>query len=193
MADKKAIGGLVKLIASLGVDYIEPRLERALVDGSLTEKLALSPFDAIRESINALSDDDGENTKQVGAIWINYLRNKVRVILMDALSPIIGEIDNVTDRALVQYLADIANDIVGILTDDEKNNKVQIKEYLDGLKLADRTREVFVAKLIALADGVVKDKALLKAFNTILAAIFDIVQGKQLSADTLEALGHDIV
>jgi hypothetical protein len=192
MADKKAIGGLVKLIASLGVDYIEPRLERALVDGSLTEKLALSPFDAIRESINALSDDNAENTKQVGAIWIDYLRNKVRVILMDALAPIIGEIDNVTDRALVQYLADIANEIVGILTDDEQNNKQQIAAYLEGLKLADRTRDVFVAKLIALADGVVKDKALLKAFNTILAAIFDVVQGKQLSSDTLEALGHDI-
>ena len=40
MADKKAIGGLVKLIANLGVDYIEPRLEKALKDGSLTEKLA---------------------------------------------------------------------------------------------------------------------------------------------------------
>ena len=177
MADKKAIGGLVKLIANLGVDYIEPRLEKALKDGSLTEKLALSPFEAIRDSINALSDDNAENTEQVGAIWIDYLHGKVRVILMEALAPVIGEIDNVTDRDLVQYLADIANDIVGILSDDEANNKAQIAAYFEELKKADRTRDVFVGKLIDLADSVVKDKAFLVLFKTGLNAVFDIVQG----------------
>jgi hypothetical protein len=191
MADKKVIGGLVKLIASLGVDYIEPRLEKALVDGSLTEKLALSPFQSIRDSINALSDDDADNTKQVGAIWIDYLRNKVRVILMEALAPVIGEIDNVTDRALVQYLADIANDIVGILTDDVANNKQQIADYFTALQKADRTREVLIGKLIALADGVVKDKALLSMFETILNAVFDLIQGKEIEASTARLLAGE--
>ena len=188
MADKKAIGGLVKLIANLGVDYIEPRLEKALKDGSLTEKLALSPFEAIRDSINALSDDNENNTEQVGKIWIDYLHGKVRVILMEALAPVIGEIDNVTDRDLVQYLADIANDIVGILSDDEANNKAQIAAYFEGLKKADRTRIVFVGKLIALADGVVKDKNLLDLFTTVLNAVFDIIQDKEIDANTARVL-----
>ena len=192
MADKKAIGGLVKLIANLGVDYIEPRLERALKDGSLTEKLALSPFESIRDSINALSDDNENNTEQVGKIWIDYLHGKVRVILMDALAPIIGEIDNETDRELVQYLADIANDIVGILTDDEANNKVQIKSYFDALSKADRTRDVFVGKLIDLADGVVKDKNLLDLFKTVLNAVFDIIQGKVIDASTARLLAGEV-
>lgn len=192
MADKKAIGGLVKLIANLGVDYIEPRLEKALKDGSLTEKLALSPFESIRDSINALSDDNENNTEQVGKIWIDYLHDKVRVILMDALVPVIGEIDNETDRALVQYLADIANDIVGILTDDEANNKVQIAAYFDALAKADRTRDVFVGKLIDLADGVVKDKALLDLFKTVLNAVFDIIQGKEIDASTARVLSGEV-
>ena len=192
MADKKAIGGLVKLIANLGVDYIEPRLEKALKDGSLTEKLALSPFESIRDSINALSDDNENNTEQVGKIWIDYLHGKVRVILMDALAPVIGEIDNETDRELVQYLADIANDIVGILTDDEANNKVQIKSYFDALAKADRTRDVFVGKLIDLADGVVKDKALLDLFKTVLNAVFDLIQGKEIDASTARVLAGEV-
>ncbi len=191
MADKKVIGGLVKLIASLGVDYIEPRLEKALKDGSLTEKLALSPFESIRESINALSDDDANNTEQVGKIWIEYLHGKVRTILMDALAPVIGEIDNETDRALVQYLADIANDIVGILSDDEANNKAQIKAYFDTLAKADKTRDVFVGKLIDLADGVVKDKALLDLFKTVLNAVFDIIQGKEIDTSTARVLAGE--
>lgn len=191
MADKKAIGGLVKLIANLGVDYIEPRLEKALKDGSLTEKLALSPFESIRDSINALSDDNENNTEQVGKIWIDYLHGKVRVILMEALAPVIGEIDNATDRDLVQYLADIANDIVGILSDDEANNKAQIKSYFDTLAKADRTRDVFVGKLIDLATGVVKDKALLDLFKTVLNAVFDIVQGKEIDPSTARVLAGE--
>lgn len=192
MADKKAIGGLVKLIANLGVDYIEPRLEKALKDGSLTEKLALSPFESIRESIEALSDNDENNTAQVGKIWIEYLHSKVRTILMEAIAPVIGEIENETDQELVQYLADIANDIVGILTDDEVNNKVQLKAYFDALAKSDRTRDVFVGKLIDLADGVVKDKALLDLFKTVLNAVFDIIQGKELDTNTARALGHEV-
>ncbi len=192
MADKKAIGGLVKLIANLGVDYIEPRLERALKDGSLTEKLALSPFAAIRDSINALSDDDPNNQEQVSAIWVKYLHNDVRPILMGALEPVVNGIENKTDRALVAYLANIGNDIVGIFTDDVDGNKEQIKAYFEALQSSEETRVVLVGKLIDLAAGVVKDKELLKLFTTVLNAVFDIVQGKNLDSETSRLLSGEV-
>jgi len=191
MADKKVIGGLVKLVANLGVDYIEPRLEKALKDGSLTEKLALSPFAAIRESINALSDDDANNQAQVSAIWTTYLHSDLRPILMGALEPVIADIENESDRALVMYLAGVANSVVGIFTDDVDQNREQIKAYFADLQKSETTREVFVGKLIDLADGVVKDKALLDLFKTVLNAVFDIIQGKELDANTARALAGE--
>ena len=192
MADKKVIGGLVKLVANLGVDYIEPRLEKALKDGSLTEKLALSPFAAIRESISALSDDDANNEAQVSAIWTAYLHSTLRPILMDALAPIVDGIDNEADKNLVAYMATIANDVVGIFTDDVQANKEQAKAYFEGLRSSDQTREVLVGKLIDLADGVVKDKELLKLFVTVLNAVFDIVQGKNLDSETSRLLAGEV-
>lgn len=191
MADKKVIGGLVKLIASLGVDYIEPRLEKALKDGSLTEKLALSPFEAIRESINALSDDDANNEAQVAAIWTKYLHATLRPILMAALEPIVDDIENETDQALVMYLANIGNDIVGIFTDDVQANREQAKAYFESLKTSDETRLVLLNKLADLAGNVVKDKELLKLFITVLNAVFDIVQGKNLDSETSRLLAGE--
>jgi hypothetical protein len=189
MADKKAIGGLVKLIANLGLDYIEPRIERALADGSLIEKLALSPFEAVRASIGALSDDDANNSEQLRIIWLNYLNVEVRSILREALEPVIGEIDNVADKDLLSYLADVAFEIVGILTDNVEENKAQLTAFFADLQKQERTRTVIVNKLVDLADGVVKDKALLDLFKTVLNAVFDIIQGKELEPDTLKALG----
>lgn len=191
MADKKTIGGLVKLIANLGLDYLQPRVLAALKEGSLTWKLAASVFAPLRTSIAALSDDIEDNSAQLSGIWVKYLHNDVRPILMEAAAPVIDDIGNETDQALAAYLLNIVNDCVGIVTDDIAGNKDQFKAYFADLQKSEKTREVVINKLLNLADAVVKDKGLLAMFSTILNAVFDLIQGKELEPETARLLAGE--
>lgn len=191
MADKKTIGGLVKLVANLGLDYLQPRVLAALKEGSLTWKLAASVFAPLRTSISALSDDIEDNSAQLSGIWVKYLHNDVRPILMEAAQPVIADIGNETDKALADYLLTVVNDSVGIVTDDIAGNKAQFAEYFTALRTSDVTRSVVINKLLDLADGVVKDKGLLSMFSTILNAIFDLIQGKELNSSTARLLAGE--
>jgi hypothetical protein len=191
MADKKTIGGLVKLIANLGLDYLQPRVLAALKEGSLTWKLAASVFEPLRASIAALSDDIEDNSAQLSGIWVKYLHNDVRPILMEAAAPVIDDIGNETDKALAAYLLNIVNDCVGIVTDDIAGNKDQFKAYFAELQKSEKTREVVINKLLNLADAVVKDKGLLAMFSTILNAVFDLIQGKELEPETARLLAGE--
>lgn len=192
MADKKTIGGLVKLVANLGLDYLQPRVLAALKEGSLTWKLAASVFAPLRTSISALSDDIEDNSAQLSNIWVKYLHNDVRPILMEAAQPVIADIGNETDKAMADYLLTVVNDSVGIVTDDIAGNKAQFAEYFTGLRTSDVTRGVVINKLLDLADGVVKDKGLLTMFSTILNAIFDLIQGKELDSSTARLLAGEV-
>jgi hypothetical protein len=191
MADKKTIGGLVKLIANLGLDYLQPRVLAALKDGSLTWKLASSVFEPLRTSIAALSDDIEDNSAQLSGIWVKYLHNDVRPILMEAAEPVIDDIENETDQALAVYLLGIVNDCVGIVTDDIAGNREQFKVYFAELQKSEKTRTVVINKLLNLADAVVKDKGLLAMFSTILNAVFDLIQGKELEPETSRLLAGE--
>lgn len=191
MADKKTIGGLVKLIANLGLDYLQPRVLAALKEGSLTWKLASSVFAPLRTSIAALSDDIEDNSAQLSGIWVKYLHNDVRPILMEAAAPVIDDIENETDQALAAYLLGIVNDCVGIVTDDIAGNKDQFKAYFAELQKSEKTREVVINKLLNLADAVVKDKGLLAMFSTILNAVFDLIQEKELEPETARMLAGE--
>ena len=191
MADKKAIGGLVKLVANLGLDYLEPRVLGQMKEGSLMWKLASSVFTPLRASIAALSDDEADNSAQLTGIWVSYLHNDLRPILMEAAEPIVDDIENEKDQALAAYILGILNDCVGIVTDDVAENRTQFKAYFDQLRNSDTTRKVVLEKLIDLADSVVKDKGLLNMFSTILNAIFDLIQGKAIDASTARLLAGE--
>ena len=191
MADKKAIGGLVKLVANLGLDYLEPRVLGQMKEGSLMWKLAASVFTPLRASIAALSDDESDNSAQLSGIWVSYLHNDLRPILMEAAEPIVDDIENEKDQALAAYILGILNDCVGIVTDDVAENRAQFKAYFDQLRNSDTTRKVVLEKLIDLADSVEKDKGLLNMFSTILNAIFDLIQGKEIESSTARLLAGE--
>jgi hypothetical protein len=191
MSDKKAIGGLVKLVAKLGLDYLKPRILTILKPETLTHKLAETVFKPLYASIDALSDNIEDNSAQLGEIWVNYLHDDVRPILVGALDPVIEDIENEYDQAIVVYLRDAGNSLFGIFTDDVKSNREQVKVFFKELALSDSTRTVFIGKLIDLADGAVKDKSLLELFKTVLNAVFDLIQDKEIDASTARVLSGE--
>jgi len=188
MSDKKAIGGLVKLVAKLGLDYLKPRILTILKPGTLTHDLAATVFNPLYASIDALSDNIEDNSAQLGEIWIKYLHNDVRPILVGALDPVIEDIENEYDQAIVVYLRNAGNELFGIFTDDVKSNREQVKAYFTELAKSDATRTVLIGKIINLADGAVKDKSLLELFKTVLNAVFDLIQGNDIDASTARVL-----
>ena len=188
MSDKKAIGGLVKLVAKLGLDYLKPRILTILKPGTLTHDLAATVFNPLYASIDALSDNIEDNSAQLGGIWVKYLHNDVRPILVGALDPIIEDIENEYDQAIVAYLRNAGNDLFGIFTDDVKTNREQVKAFFADLAKSDATRTVLIGKIIDLADGAVKDKSLLELFKTVLNAVFDLIQGNEIDPATARVL-----
>ena len=191
MGNKKEIGGLVKLVAKLGLDYLRPRILDNLKPGSLAFKLAESVFVPLYASIDALSDNIEDNSGQLGHIWLAYLHNDVRPVLVDAAQPLVYDIDNEADRALAAYALDGLDNLFAIFTDDVAGNSEQLKAFFAELWKSDATRAALVGKIIDLADGAVKDKGLLELFKTVLNAVFDLIQGKQLSSATIATLSGD--
>ncbi len=151
MSDQKVkiINDLMATVIRLGVNYAEPRVEAALPDGTFQEKLALSVFPAVRNTVSALNDNDPNNALQMRMVWVeDWLHSKLRPILKEKLDALTQKIKDENILAVVSLAADIANDIVGFFTDNVDEDAQQIEAYFNELFKSEKFRDAVIENVI---------------------------------------------
>lgn len=188
MGKVKLLNPISKLIAGLGLNYLEPKVAEALKDGSLAEKLAGYAFQSMRQTVDVITDDDAANAEQVGAVWLAYLNQNVIPAVGESLSPILDKIESVETRELVKSLAGSVVGALLLLTDDEGENNAQLSAHFEAYIKSDEFRTVIIGQVRGLAERYSKDASLIGLIVSVFGAFFDLIQGIELDANSARLL-----
>jgi hypothetical protein len=188
MSKVKLLNPVAELIAKLGIGYIDDKVFAALEGKQLPQKLADRGFDRVRQTIEAITDDNAANSEQVAAVWLAYLNEDVIPAVGEAIAPTLEEIESPETRALVTSLAGTVVGAALLLTDNQDNNNAQLKAHFEAYIKSDAFRVVIVGQVRALAEKYSKDKALIGLIISVFGAFFDLIQGIELDADQARLL-----
>jgi hypothetical protein len=188
MSKIKLLNPISELIAKLGIGYIDDKVFAALEGKQLPQKLADRGFDRVRQTIEAITDDNAANADQVAAVWLAYLNEDVIPAVGEAIAPTLDKIESAETRALVTSLAGTVVGSALLLTDNQDNNNAQLKAYFETYIKSDDFRVVIVGQVRALAEKYSKDKALIGLIVTVFGAFFDLIQGVELDQDQARLL-----
>jgi hypothetical protein len=188
MSKVKLLNPVAELIAKLGIGYIDDKVFAALEGKQLPQKLADRGFDRVRQTIEAITDDNAANSEQVAAVWLAYLNEDVIPAVGKAIAPTLEEIESPETRALVTSLAGTVVGAALLLTDNQDNNNAQLKAHFESYIKSDAFRVVIVGQVRALAEKYSKDKALIGLIISVFGAFFDLIQGIELDADQARLL-----
>ncbi|WP_395652683.1 hypothetical protein [Brevundimonas sp.] len=188
MSKIKLLNPISELIAKLGIGYIDDKVFAALEGKQLPQKLADRGFDRVRQTIEAITDDNAANADQVAAVWLAYLNEDVIPAVGEAIAPTLEAIESPETRALVISLAGMVVSAALLLTDNQDNNNAQLKAYFETHIKSDDFRSVIVGQVRALAEKYSKDKALVGLIISVFGAFFDLIQGVELDQDQARLL-----
>jgi hypothetical protein len=188
MSKIKLLNPISELIAKLGIGYIDDKVFAALEGKQLPQKLADRGFDRVRQTIEAITDDNAANADQVAAVWLAYLNEDVIPAVGEAIAPTLDKIESAETRALVTSLAGTVVGSALLLTDNQDNNNAQLKAYFETYIKSDEFRGVIVGQVRALAEKYSKDKALIGLIISVFGAFFDLIQGVELDQDQARLL-----
>ena len=191
MPKVKLLNPISKLIAGLGLSYLEPKVAEALKDGSLEEKLAGYAFQRMRQTVDVITDDEANNAAQVSGVWLAYLNEDVIPAVGVALAPTLDKIESIETRDLVKSLAGTVIGSLLLLTDDEGHNNDQLKTYFDAYIKSDEFRTVIMGQVRALAERYSKDASLIALIVSVFGAFFDLIQGLELDANSARLLAGE--
>jgi hypothetical protein len=188
MSKIKLLNPISELIAKLGIGYIDDKVFAALEGKQLPQKLADRGFDRIRQTIEAITNDNAANSQEVAAVWMGYLNEDVIPAVGEALAPVIEKIESDESRNLVKSLAGSVVGALLILTDDQEANNEQLKVYFGAYIKSDEFRTVVLGQVRALAETYSKDKGLISLIISVFGAFFDLIQGNELDSDQARLL-----
>ena len=188
MSKIKLLNPISELIAKLGIGYIDDKVFAALEGKQLPQKLADRGFDRVRQTIEAITDDNAANADQVAAVWLAYLNEDVIPAVGEAIAPTLDKIESAETRALVKSLAGTVVGSALLLTDNQDNNNAQLKAYFETYIKSDDFRVVIVGQVRAIAEKYSKDKALIGLIISVFGAFFDLIQGVELDSDQARLL-----
>jgi hypothetical protein len=188
MSKVKLLNPISKLIASLGLNYLDPKVADALKDGSLAEKLAGFAFQSMRKTVDVITDDDAANSQQVAAVWLAYLNQNVIPAVGESLAPLLDKIESRETKALVTSLVGSVVTALLLLTDDEDGNNEQLQAHFSEYVKSDEFRAVIIEQVEALAKKYSKDSGLISLIVSVFAAFFDLIQGLELDAQQARLL-----
>jgi hypothetical protein len=191
MSKIKLLNPISELIAKLGIGYIDDKVFAALEGKQLPQKLADRGFDRVRQTIEAITDDNADNADQVAAVWLAYLNEDVIPAVGEAIAPTLDKIESPETRALVTSLAGTVVGSALLLTDNQDNNNAQLKAYFETYIKSDEFRSVIVGQVRAIAEKYSKDKALIGLIVTVFGAFFDLIQGVELDQDQARLLAGE--
>lgn len=133
----KPVSDLAKSIANLGLNFAENQVEKKIAD-PLVEQGVKLVFPVTRELLEVLNDDNAANAEQVKDVVMDWINDDLSAFLHMLSAKVLDSIDDENHKALLGFAFDTMFSLLSAFTDDNANNKVQVKEMVDGFIHSER-------------------------------------------------------
>jgi hypothetical protein len=158
----KVISDLFASIAKLGLNFTEGQIEKK-VPNEIAQRGALLFLKPSRDIVVALNDDNPANADQVRTVVLNWVHDDLADYLEDVFALYGGKVSDPSKRALLLFLAQVAVDVLQLMSDHETDNGEQLEAYFEGLLKNPDTRQFLkdaflspVLKKAGASDEIVK-------------------------------------
>ena len=133
----KPVSDLAKTIANLGLNFAEKQVEKKIAD-PLVEQGVKLVFPVTRELLEVLNDDNAANAEQVKDVVMDWINDDLSIFLHLLSSKVIDSIEDENHKALLGFAFDTMFSLLSAFTDQDANNKAQVKEMVDGFIHSER-------------------------------------------------------
>jgi hypothetical protein len=176
MAKTKLIGTIGRLLFKAAYPFGSKKVDDLFKDGTFGDKAAVGALAAVDDTVDALSDNEADNKKQLNAVWVGYLRDTLLPAVGDEIKPILSK---VASEALEALLVSLATKIVNstyLFLDDIKDNPEQLKAYASEYLQGAEFRALVIGYLTEVINEKVADEGLRGFFLVAIEGLFDLIQ-----------------
>lgn len=123
---KKKLNSIVKFIVNTALRLVDNLLVNRIQQEEI-KQLTLMATDRVRQTVQALADDNTEDNKQVAQVWLGFARDvKFRRNLQKLIADQVVKIENVGLRKFLLSVLNPFFDTIGALIDDVDADGEQI-------------------------------------------------------------------
>ena len=126
----KPVSDLAKSIANLGLNFAENQVEKKITDPLVEDGVRLI-FPVTRELLDVLNDNNPANAEQVRSVVVDWLHQDFSGYLFKVQAELLGKVDSKAEQELVSFAFTTCIALLKLYTDDNKDNKRQVKELLN--------------------------------------------------------------
>ena len=131
----KPVSDLVRKVAEIGLNFAEKQVEQRIENKTVEDGINLV-FPITRLLLEVLNDDNADNATQVRTAVLHWINNDLSEYIKDLGEKVVEAADNGVEKDVLKMLFVQIVHILKIYSDNEPNNKEQVKEYLQNTRQA---------------------------------------------------------
>lgn len=143
----KVISDLVAAIAKLALNFTEGQVKKK-VDNDVAEKGILLFLPPTRSVIEALNDDNPQNSDQVKEIILEWVHKDLSSYIDELGTNLSEQVENENQKAVLLFGVKVVTELLKIYSDDEKDNKEQVSIFLQSMIDDPVFRELIMSAII---------------------------------------------
>lgn len=143
----KVINDLVATIMKLGVNFAEKQVEKRLEDPAVEKGVNLI-FPLSKDLIDALSDTNPENAKQVEKIMLAWTNVELANYLEEIIGAVVAKQKDKDLKEVLEFVATLFIAVVRILSDNDANNTKQLKAHWEKVSASDEMQTLILHHII---------------------------------------------
>ena len=180
-------------VGRLTLNFAEPRVEKALPDGSLPEELFLSIVPAARQTLVVLNDDDAANAEQMQQVWVqDWFRIKLRPILKKRADALVEKAKNKNVMAVALAFVGVLNDVLAVISDDIDGDAEQLEAYFGDYLTSETFRDLVIDNIIVgFLEMLKADEGVISFFREAFLELWDsFVKGTDFNLTVTDLLNR---
>lgn len=155
----------------------------ALVDSFFISKIKSKPvqnglrlnLEPVKQSVIAFTDDNPRNEEQLEAIWKSFANTELPDYSQNEIHAAIQKVEDADVREVLETISMPTVNLLRIVTDEDPNNKEQIRAMFNAFVKSPATQQVAVDHiLVPLIESKVKDEALRMFLLELITSLNDM-------------------
>lgn len=144
----KVISDLVAAIAKLALNFAENQVEKK-VQSDIAEKGILLFLPATRNVIEVLNDTNPANADQVKEVLLKWINEDLASFVEELGLHLTDQAENDNQKNVALFSIKVATHLLRIYSDNDKDNKAQVSEFLQSMIDNPTFRELLMDAIIA--------------------------------------------
>lgn len=143
----KVINDMVAAIMKMGVNFAEKQVEKKVSDPLVSKGVDLI-FPLSKELIEALSDNNADNAKQVHDIMLQWTNDELSNYLEEVISAMIVKQKNDDVKQILTFVMDNFILIVRLLSDSDEHNAEQMQALWEQILDDEKTHKIVIQHIV---------------------------------------------